>query len=217
MSAAACVGILAVWHNCAAGSEQTFEHWYQSEHLAERVGVPGFRVGRRYEGLGGYRSYFTYYETDEPGVLTSKAYLDRVNDPTPLTRTVMDGIFVDSCRTVCRRVARVGDMKGAYAVTVVTNETNQLELLQALGEQSVAMDGVASAEVWAGVDGASDTGSREQQIRGGDETIAGSLLVSTLRQSDGDGVVKWLAREGIAPDCIGLYRLLCELRCDSGT
>lgn len=214
MSAAAGDGILAIWHNCAAGGETTFEHWYQSEHLTERVGVPGFRVGRRYEGLGGYRSYFTYYETDDPGVLTSQAYLDRVNDPTPLTRTVMDGIFVDSCRTVCRRIARAGAMNGAYAVTAVTGDAGQLKHLQALAEQSLALDGVASAEVWAAVDGASDTGSREQQIRGGDETIAGGLLVSMLRQTDGDGVVTWLAQQGIAPDGIGLYRLLCDLRSD---
>ena len=211
MSAAAGVGILAIWHNCADGTEQTFEHWYQSEHLAERVGVPGFRFGRRYEGLGGYRSYFTYYEADDPSVFTSQSYLDRVNDPTPLTRTVMDGIFVDSCRTVCRRVARVGNIKGAFAVTVVTSETDQLAQLQALSEQSVAIEGVASSEVWSAVDGASDTGSREQQIRGGDETIAASLLVSTLRQRDGDRVVKWLQQQGVSPASIGLYRLLCEL------
>ncbi|MGI9425376.1 MAG: hypothetical protein ACR2PA_19445, partial [Hyphomicrobiaceae bacterium] len=79
-------GILAIWYDCAAGHEETFEHWYQSEHLIERVSVPGFRYGRRYEGIAdGYRQYFTFYETDRPDVLTSQAYIDRLNDPTPLT------------------------------------------------------------------------------------------------------------------------------------
>lgn len=162
MSVAESSGILAIWNNCADGAEATFEEWYQGEHLIERLAVPGFRLGRRYEGLGGYRSYFTYYETDGPEVLTSQAYLERVNDPTPLTKTVMDGIFVDSSRTVCRRTAKSGRMSGAYAVTAVASDVEQLAALEAGTAQLLTLDGVASVETWTGVEGASDTGSSEQ-------------------------------------------------------
>ena len=211
-SAAENAGILAVWHNCADGAEATFEHWYQSEHLAERVAVPGFRFGRRYEGLRGYRSYFTYYETDGPEVLTSPGYLERVNQPTPLTSVVMDGIFVDSCRTVCRRNMKLGTMNGAFAVTAVTADLDQVTKWQLAGQQVYSLGGVASVETWVAAEGASDTGSVEQQMRGGDETIAGCLLISTLRQSDCDDAVEWLLQHGVAQKNIGIYRLLCELR-----
>ena len=41
-------GVLALWMDCAAGGEAEFERWYQTEHLRERVGLPGFWRGRRY-------------------------------------------------------------------------------------------------------------------------------------------------------------------------
>ena len=54
-------GILAAWNDCAPEGLAEYEHWY-AHHLAERVGVPGFREGRRYEavpgeGLGAVRGH----------------------------------------------------------------------------------------------------------------------------------------------------------------
>ena len=40
-------GILALWNDCEASHEDAYEDWYQGEHLAERLAVPGFRRGRR--------------------------------------------------------------------------------------------------------------------------------------------------------------------------
>ena len=45
-------GILALWNDCAEGKLETYEHWYASEHLFERLGIPGVVVGRRYENAG---------------------------------------------------------------------------------------------------------------------------------------------------------------------
>ena len=46
-------GILAVWNDCAPEGLAHFERWYNREHLQERVAVPGFRRGRRYEAVAG--------------------------------------------------------------------------------------------------------------------------------------------------------------------
>ena len=35
-------GILAIFNNVAPGREAEFEAWFQHEHLAERIAVPGF-------------------------------------------------------------------------------------------------------------------------------------------------------------------------------
>ena len=37
-------GVLAIWNNCAPGAEAQYEHWYRSEHLAERVAIEGFVI-----------------------------------------------------------------------------------------------------------------------------------------------------------------------------
>jgi len=34
-------GILAIFNNVAPGREAEFEEWFQHEHLAERLAVPG--------------------------------------------------------------------------------------------------------------------------------------------------------------------------------
>jgi hypothetical protein len=60
-------GILALWNDCREGSEHEYEAWYRGEHLRERVGLPGFRFGRRYIAVAGTSPrYFTYYETETP-------------------------------------------------------------------------------------------------------------------------------------------------------
>ena len=42
-------GILSVFNDFAPEGYDHFERWYNREHLQERVNVPGFRFGRRYE------------------------------------------------------------------------------------------------------------------------------------------------------------------------
>src|SRR5262249_15604757 len=70
-------GILAVFNDCTPEGYQHFERWYIREHLQERVGVPGFRFGRRYELVaGGDRRFFAFYEVESPDVLSSPAYLE---------------------------------------------------------------------------------------------------------------------------------------------
>src|SRR5689334_6609284 len=116
-------GILAIWNDVKPGREADFETWFQSEHLAERLAVPGFHFGRRHEAIFGAPRFFVFYVTDGPDVLASAAYRERVDNPTPMTRMVMSDVFMNMNRTVCRRVARRGDLRGAYAVTVRFDET----------------------------------------------------------------------------------------------
>ena len=110
-------GILAIWNDVATGREADFDTWFQGEHLVERLGVPGFRFGRRHEAVSGAPRFFVFYVTDGPEVLTSKAYLERLDNPTPMTRMIMSEVFRNMNRTSCRRVARRGDFRGSYAVT----------------------------------------------------------------------------------------------------
>src|ERR1700720_2560613 len=110
-------GILAIFNNVAPGREAEFEAWFQHEHLAERIAVPGFLVGRRHEATAGQPRYFNFYLTRSVEVLKSAAYLERLDHPTPMTRTVMADIFKDMIRTVCHRTFRRGAMRGTSVVT----------------------------------------------------------------------------------------------------
>ena len=80
-------GILAIFNNVAPGREAEFEEWFQHEHLAERLAVPGFLIGRRHEAVSGQPRYFNFYVTQSVEILKSPAYLARLDEPTPMTRT----------------------------------------------------------------------------------------------------------------------------------
>jgi hypothetical protein len=125
-------GILAMWHDCEVGREEEYEVWYQTEHLFERLGVPGFLFGRRLEAVSGTPRFFNFYVTETPDVLTSEPYLARLNDPTPLTRSVMSKAFKNMTRTVCRRAARAGRFRGSTVVTARFSERGDRSALISL-------------------------------------------------------------------------------------
>jgi len=43
--------LLMVWADVPPDKEQEFNRWYNEEHLAERLAVPGFLSGARYEAV----------------------------------------------------------------------------------------------------------------------------------------------------------------------
>lgn len=204
-------GILAIWNSCAPGSEGDFEEWYQHEHFFERIGVPGFLLGRRYEAVRGAPQYLCIYLTQSPAVLKSQAYLERLDNPTPQTRRIMSGPFRDMVRTVCGLTTRYGAMRGSVAVTVRFTRPPATAALEAAAKEYAADKAVACAEVWTAQSRADFPVSEEEQLRGGDARIEACLMVETLRVADAETIAASLSRQ--FPDAAtGVYRLLCEIR-----
>ena len=71
-------GVLAIWQDFAPEAEQMVNEWYNREHHAERVAVPGFLSARRYVAITGRPKYFVFYETESFEVLSSPAYRERL-------------------------------------------------------------------------------------------------------------------------------------------
>jgi hypothetical protein len=81
-------GLLIVWTDIPAAMEADFNRWYNEEHLAERVGIPGFLNARRYISLEGTPKYIALYDTVNAQVLQSETYLKVLNNATPWTQRV---------------------------------------------------------------------------------------------------------------------------------
>jgi len=79
-------GLLMVWADVPADKEQEFNRWYNEEHLAERLSVPGFLSGARYEAVKGGPKHLACYELDTVAVLESEAYKRVQAHPTEWTR-----------------------------------------------------------------------------------------------------------------------------------
>jgi hypothetical protein len=202
--------VLAFFHDIVAGREAEFEEWFQHEHLPERIAIPGFVMGRRYEAVSANRSYFHFYAIRSVEDLKSDAYIARVNEPTPLTRTVMSEITKNVFRTVCRRIYQRGVMRGAAAVTVRLADRAIEAELGTMIEELVRDRAVACGEIWQGVDPVEFTVSAEERLRGGDRKLDTCLLVETLRVVEAERIALALANDFHAAN-IGVYRFLCQI------
>ncbi|HET7910411.1 MAG TPA: hypothetical protein VFL49_00105 [Pseudolabrys sp.] len=203
-------GVLAIWNDCRAGREGEFEAWFQGEHLQERLAVPGFLFGRRHQAISGSAGYFNFYLVESPDVLTSKPYLERLDNPTPMTKRIMSEVFLNMNRTVCRRTIRRGELRGAFAVTARFNETPDVDELTATLDDLVRATNVAGGEIWVALDPKGMPVSQEEKLRGGDRKIKGCLMVDTLRQSDAEALGALLARHFPGAE-LGIFRVLCQL------
>jgi hypothetical protein len=207
-------GILAIFNNVAAGREPDFEEWFQHEHLAERLGVPGFLLGRRHEAVSGQPRYFNFYQTQSADVFKSTAYLTRLDHPTPMTRMIMSEVFKDMIRTVCHRTFRLGAMRGVATVAVRFSEGPDESALKAAVATLMQDKAVACGEIWSAVSAGEFPVSEEERLRGGDRKIEACLVIETLRVADAERIAAALSK-AFARSEIGVYRLLCEVRADA--
>src|SRR5690606_18387529 len=94
-----------------------FAHWHAHEHFPERLGVPGFRRASRWRQAGGGEGVFVMYELDGHEVLSSEAYLQRLNAPTPWSVRMMP-LHRDMMRSQCEVLASRGAVTAEHAMTV---------------------------------------------------------------------------------------------------
>src|SRR5436309_15586598 len=86
MTAKKGTGLLMVWADVPADKEGEFNRWYNEEHLAERLAIPGFLNGARYEAVKGGPKHLAVYELESPAGLESQAYKNVTGNPTPPTK-----------------------------------------------------------------------------------------------------------------------------------
>jgi hypothetical protein len=110
--------VVAIWNGIAPEGRTEFYEWHNREHMPERVGIPGFRRGRRYIAKYGHPEYFTLYEADSAEVLVGQDYLNRLNNPTPWTARVPPTFFRDTARGICRVKFSQGVGQGGWMLTL---------------------------------------------------------------------------------------------------
>ena len=67
-------GFLLVLMQPPPSLEDEFNAWYDTEHLPERLAVPGFETALRFVCIGGHPRYLAMYDLTHFGVLESDAY-----------------------------------------------------------------------------------------------------------------------------------------------
>ena len=93
-------GLLLTLTEPPPAMEEEFNAWYDTEHLAERLAIPGFRSAQRW--VSG-RSYLATYELDSLGVLHSPEYLTRFQNQSPWSRRCLGKLAVFK-RWACEQI-----------------------------------------------------------------------------------------------------------------
>jgi hypothetical protein len=204
-------GILSVWNDIAPEIEDFYERWYMREHFPERLAVPGFRRGRRYEAIEADHQFFTFYDLDTPEVLFSKPYLERLESPTEWTRKVMPH-WRGMLRTACERLARRGDAIGAYVAVARWEAPVTLQAAMADALRAAIDDpAVVAIDLWR-ASARQNAPTRESRERPApDQTIAGALLIESTRVASAERMavaIPKLLPKLPAPANVGVYGLI---------
>ncbi len=111
--------VVAIWNGIDPDTREQYYDWHINEHMAERVGIPGFRRGRRYIAADAttHPEFFTLYEADTMPVLQGSGYTDRLNDPTPATKATT-AKFTDTFRALSRVIISHGPGMGGALLTI---------------------------------------------------------------------------------------------------
>ncbi len=219
-------GAAAIWHNVRPEIEDDYNHWHCHEHVLERVGIPGFLRGRRCVAIDGEPRFFHFYETESLATLTSKPYLNRLDDPTPRTRRIGPEIR-DNNRTLAEVVASFGHGLGAAILTLrLATAEGQGERLEGWLSNEILPDlvgrlGIVGAHLLRGDRQASETGTEEKALRETADEIADRVLLveaiephflEALRHAELSETA--LQAAGASHCTTGLYRLHFSLASD---
>ena len=211
-------GMLAIWHDVAAGNDAVVSHWYNTEHHAERLAIEGFLEASRYRLAGGEgRQFMSLYRTREPGVLTSAAYRARLESPTPRTREMMP-TYRNMSRTVCRIELTLGRAQGGCVAALAGSAAPADWPIGEVFARLLAQAGVLRCRwLLAEPVAASRPATAEFALRGrDDQSVAWAALVDTNEAAEALAALSLLEDE-LRPAAVAqcaAYRLVYLGRAD---
>ena len=185
---------VAMWWDVAPEMRAEWEDWHSSEHMPERLAIPGFLRGTRWVAESGEPSYFVLYEVAQLTTITSGAYLERLNNPTPWSRRMMPQ-HRNMVRSLCAlRAGWGGGLPQALATVRFSPRAGALPPLP-------KGKGLTGAHLLESQPMAGAPQTAEQKIRGGDGTADWVLLVGGY-----DAEAVKAAAGNIAEGVVGFYR-----------
>jgi hypothetical protein len=207
---------VAMWWDISPEVHAEFEDWHTHEHMPERLSIPGFLRGTRWIALSGELSYFILYEAARWATITSGAYLDRLNDPTPWSQKIMPH-HRNMVRSLCRvRAGFGGGVPGALATLRFSPSRGRASALSGwLAEilpQLAKRKGLTSGHLLVSTKPADPARTKEQEIRGQDAAADWIVLLggyeaeavqAAVAGELGEGA---FAEHGAANRTAGVYR-----------
>lgn len=209
---------LGIWFDVDPADDAELHGWYPRQHLPERLSVPGFLRGRRYDAAEAGSRYFTLYETRDTGVLSSAAYLERLNHPTDWTRRVLP-TFRRMVRNAYRRLdASATDRVERHLLTVqIKPESGRGAAVRAWLQRHavgtlMGLPGVQGAGLYLSDTGGTSTVTEERKLVGDVQTAPPFLALLEVADPGAAAALRqfWQGwgRTVAADVRVDLYRLI---------
>jgi hypothetical protein len=173
--------VMLLWYDITPERIAEHDDWHTRQHFPERVGIPGFIRAQRWVSRPPGPRYFVVYEVTDIGVLSSAAYLNRLNNPSSWTSRMMPS-FRGMVRGFCKLESSYGSVLGTTGVTLRYSAAPGMDdrlrrwLTGELIPDLMMRKGFASAFVLRS-DRAPEM-TVEQQIRGPDASVDQVVLVT---------------------------------------
>jgi hypothetical protein len=206
--------VVAIWTGIEPEVRDQAYDWYLHEHSVERVGIPGFRRGRKCIAADPATSpeLFTLYEADSMQVLQGSDYANRLNNPTPSTKFMMTRGRGETFRLMARVGFSHGPGIGGMVLTIRFDcAAEHLPALRAIVLAAGQEPRVTGAHLCIGDVDASAVRTAETRDRSDIEVPANLFIM--VEATDAEALANILPdasliRAGIhAPFMRGIYRL----------
>lgn len=161
------------------------DEWHTHEHFPERLSIPGFLRASRWVASLGQPRYFVMYEVEQLATLTSDAYLQRLNNPSPWTSKIMPH-YRHMTRGFCSVTGSFGYGMGHACVLIRFKPTAEKAsslrawLLRDALPQLPSKPGIGSVHLFEGA--VTPPMTNEQRIRGVDSGVDWALLLTGYAQ-----------------------------------
>jgi hypothetical protein len=171
---------LAMWWDMAPELRAEFEDWHSHEHFPERLRIPGFLRATRWQSAEGGEGFFVLYDLAGYEVLTSAAYRERLDNPTPWSLRMMPR-HRNMVRSQCRVLESQGSAATGHLATLrLSPRPGREEALRAalrgrLAEAAIS-PGLAGGHLLR-TDTPSAPPTEEQRLRGGQDAAADWILL----------------------------------------
>lgn len=86
-------GLLMVWADVPAEKEEEFNDWYNKEHLADILSIPGVLNAARYVALKGGPKYLACYELESVHVIESDAYQNQFQNQSDWSKRMSPAVI----------------------------------------------------------------------------------------------------------------------------
>ena len=182
-------GALLNWGGVLSKYDLDYNLWHSLEHMPERISVKGFLRAFRCVGLKGTddnNKYFMMYDVINKDVLSSKQYLNRLNNPTDCTSKILSK-YLHPSRAICEVIktkSLTSGLSGFFVTIRYLAKNNEIKTFYNISDLIMSKNGIFSIHCFQSDKKISLLKTKEKAIRRSqgdeDEIIDSAVVIECL-------------------------------------